>query len=285
MAQPYSNRIHVEISNRIYRLHYLDWGKPGNPVLFCAHGLTRNGHDFDFLARELSSEFRVIAPDYPGRGSSDWLIDKLDYSIPTYVNASLALMDELELDAVNWLGTSMGGLVGMGLAALHPQRLEHLIINDVGPEIPKAAVARITDYLSLSHDFEDPAEFEQHVRMIYAPFGPLSDEQWRHLARYSRRIDSAGRIVSNYDPDIVIPFRQNTTADSNLWDFWKNLTHRIFLLHGENSDILLPCIIEKMKQYQPDLVCRSISETGHAPALMDDAQIELVKRWLKCRKD
>ena len=141
---------HKEIRSRV---HYLDWGDPDCPVLFCAHGLTRNARDFDFLANELCEHYRVIAIDYPGRGLSEWLEDKNDYVIPTYVEVSLALFDELNISKVNWLGTSMGGLIGMIAAAFYPQRLNCLIINDVGPEIPQAAAKRITEYLSLPLTF------------------------------------------------------------------------------------------------------------------------------------
>ena len=138
---------------------------------------------------ELSKNFRVIAVDYPGRGLSEWLDEKTDYTIEYYVETSVALLDELKLSTVNWLGTSMGGLIGIMIAAFYPQRLEHLIINDVGPQIPQPAVKRITDYLSVPVRFKNLPEFEQHLRLIYAPFGNLNDEQWQHLVAYSHFID------------------------------------------------------------------------------------------------
>ena len=285
MKQPSSNWFHFKLDGHTYRIHYLDWGAPDNPVLFCAHGLTRNGRDFDCLARDLCKGFRIITPDYPGRGDSDWLLNKTDYTVPTYVDVSLALLDNLKLDTVNWLGTSMGGLIGMIMAAFYPQRLERLIINDVGPEIPQAAVKRISEYLSTTLKFNTLEEFEQHIRLIYAPFGELSEDQWQHLVGYSHTVDDRGKFVSNYDPGIAMPFKQNTADHNDLWDIWKKITHRIFLLHGENSDILLPRIIEKMKQLQPGLISKSITATGHAPALMDKVQIELVEYWLKHQKE
>ena len=281
MNQPLSKHFSFQFREKTSQVHYLDWGDADRPVVFCAHGLTRTGRDFDFLADELSEEYRVIAIDYPGRGLSEWLADKNDYTIPTYVEVSLALFDELNLNKVDWLGTSMGGLIGMIAATVYPQRLNSLIINDVGPEIPEAAAKRISDYLSMSFKFKSLADFEQHLRLIYAPFGNLNDQQWQHLTRFSHRQDEKGDIVANYDPDIVIPFKQNSSVDTDLWALWANISHRIYLLHGENSDILSPSIIEKMKQLQPDLISTTIKHTGHAPALMDEAQIELIKNWLK----
>lgn len=285
MNQPSSNYFNFQLNNKRYRIHYLDWGNCERHVLFCAHGLTRNGRDFDFLARVLSKEFRVIAVDYPGRGMSEWLDDKIDYTIPNYVEVSLALLDELKLSTVDWLGTSMGGLIGMCVAAFYPQRLNRLIINDVGPEIPEAAVKRINDYLSLSMEFKNLTDFEQHLRLIYAPFGELNDQQWKHLVTYSHYIDQYGKILANYDPGIVVPFKQNTSDDTDMWEIWKSISNRIYLLHGENSDILSPSIIEKMKQLQTGLISKSVKNTGHAPALMDKAQIELIEHCLSTKRD
>lgn len=285
MNQPSSKYFNFQHEEKQYRIHYLDWGHPDQPVLFCAHGLTRNGRDFDFLARELSRTTRVIAVDYPGRGLSDWLDDKLDYTIPIYIEVSIALLNQLKLNTVDWLGTSMGGLIGMCVAALYPKRLNRLIINDVGPEIPQAAVKRINDYLSLSLEFKNLTDFESHLRLIYAPFGDLDNHQWKHLVTYSHYIDQNGKIRANYDPGIVVPFKQQTTDDTDMWQTWKTISKRIYLLHGKNSDILLPPIIKKMKQIQTGLISCSIENTGHAPALMDNAQIELIEHFLTTKRD
>ncbi len=283
MNQPSSNFFRFRLKDKPCRIHYLDWGGPTLPVLFCAHGLTRNSRDFDFLARKLSENFRVIALDYPGRGLSDWLDNKMDYTIPNYVEVSMALFEELKLGTADWLGTSMGGLIGMLVAALYPERLRHLIINDVGPEIPETAANRINDYLSVTMAFDDLADFEEHLRLIYAPFGELSDRQWQHLARYSHYRNQNGKILANYDPGIVVPFKHNASEDADLWEIWKKIGKRIFLLHGENSDILSPAILEKMKQLQSGLVSKSFRNTGHAPALMDEAQIEFIKYCLNTK--
>ena len=129
-------------------------------------------------------------------------------------------------------------------------------------------------------EFKNLNDFEQHLRLIYAPFGELNDQQWQHLATYSHYIDQNGKIMANYDPGIVVPFKQNTSVDTDMWEIWKKISKRIYLLHGENSDILSPSIIEKMKQLQTGLISKSIKNTGHAPALMDKAQIELIEYCL-----
>ena len=167
------------------------------------------------------------------------------------------------------------------MGAFYPQRLKALIINDVGPEIPAAAAQRITDYLSKDLQFNSLSEFEQHLRLIYAPFGDLEDQHWQHLTTHSHFIDGSGKIRSNYDPGIVVPFKENPALDTDLWEIWKQIQTRLYLLHGENSDILSSCVIEKMKQLQPGLISSTIMNTGHAPALMDNNQIELIKHWLK----
>ncbi len=280
MTKPDSQFFAFDHKGKSYRIHYLDWGKTESPVVICAHGLTRNTHDFDYLASAICDQFRVIAIDFPGRGSSDWLEDKNDYVIPTYLQVVSTLLQELSIRSFNWLGTSMGGLIGMILAAQNPQSFQRLIINDVGPEVPSAAANRIIDYLSKSEKFSNLEDFEQHVRQVYAPFGQLTDEQWRHLAKYSYQTDGDGKITSNYDPGIVVPFKTASNAKADLWPLFQSIKAPIYLIHGENSDILLPSILKKMKQLQPNLTSTMIKAVGHAPALMDKDQINIISNWL-----
>ncbi len=280
MINPDSRNINFIHQDKAYKIHYLDWGKLESPVVICAHGLTRNAHDFDFLARSIADQYRVIAIDFPGRGLSDWLDDKNNYIIPVYLEIVDSLLNELKLKSFNWLGTSMGGLIGIILAAQHSNELNRLIINDVGPEIPTQAITRISDYLSITQEFSTTAEFECHIREIYAPFGELTDQQWQHLTNYSHTINDEGKLVANFDPGIAVPFQQATNIKSDLWDLWQTITASVFLIHGENSDILIPSIVQKMKQLQPDLISQSIDNVGHAPALMDKEQIQIIKDWL-----
>lgn len=281
MNTPASRFFSFELNGQTCNIHYLEWGKPGKPVLVCAHGLTRNAHDFDYLANSLSDNWRVIAIDYPGRGHSDWLQDKSSYVIPIYAQVSQALFAHLCLDSVSWLGTSMGGLVGIVMAVLPGTPLNRLIINDVGPELAPVALKRISEYLALEFSFSDLDELEQYLRQIYAPFGNLSDPQWRHLAVHSHRMNKNGKLVFDYDPQISAPFRQTLDSEANLWPLWTSIKMPLYLIYGENSDILPGSIIEKMKQLQPGLDCCEIQGVGHAPALMDDEQIDQVRQWLE----
>ena len=280
MTEPVSQFFTFLNQKQSCKIHYLDWGASNLPILICAHGLTRNARDFDFLARSISDQFRVIAIDFPGRGLSDWLDDKTNYSMPLYLNVIESLLNELDINSFNWLGTSMGGLIGIILATQKSNTLKRLIINDVGPEIPTSAVDRISDYLSTVDSFDSQKEFEGHIRQIYAPFGKLTDQQWRHLAEHSQRIDSKGKLASNYDPDIAIPFKQALSMKADLWGYWQAISTPVYLLHGINSDILNTAILAKMKQLQPGLKSRSIERVGHAPALMNESQIQLVRDWL-----
>ena len=280
MTNPDSRHFNFTHQNKSYRIHYLDWGTAELQPVICAHGLTRNAHDFDFLAHSIIDQHKVIAIDFPGRGLSDWLDDKNSYIIPTYLGVIENLLDELKISSYNWLGTSMGGLIGIILATLHSNKLNHLIINDVGPEVPSDAAARISDYLSTIQEFETITEFEHHIRDIYAPFGKLTDQQWQHLAAHSHAVNKQGKFISNYDPDIAIPFQQTANQKADLWDLWQTISVPVYLIHGENSDILIPSIIKKMKDLQPDLKSRLIKNVGHAPALMNQEQIQTIKHWL-----
>ena len=278
--QPQSKFVSLKKGKYSYKVHYLDWGNDNLPVLVCAHGLTRNSRDFDYLAKAICHQYRVIAIDYPGRGLSEWLENKNDYVIPFYVQLSVAFLDQLKLKSVNWLGTSMGGLIGIILTALNPDKVNRLLINDVGPEVPPAALQRIKDYLSATFLFENMTAFENHLRQIYQPFGQLKEQQWKHLAQYSCRLNSSGLICSNYDPGISVPFQNPTNEKTDLWEIWESINNAIYLLHGENSDILSLSMIEKMKQLQPGLQSRTIADVGHAPALMDTRQIRVINHWL-----
>ncbi len=280
MTEPISNFFDFTQQNKVYQIHYLDWGKAELPVVICAHGLTRNSRDFDYLARSISDQYRVVAIDFPGRGLSDWLEDKNSYAMPTYLEVVQSLLRELNIQSFNWLGTSMGGLIGIILAAQNSGQLKRLIINDVGPEIPTEAIGRINDYLSMAAEFDTKGDFESHIREIYAPFGSLTAEQWQHLANYSHRINSEGKLVSNYDPAIALAFKQTANVKADIWNFWQAITCPVYLLYGENSDILNPAIIAKMKRLQLKLKAKAIKNVGHAPALMDEEQIQLIHNWL-----
>ncbi|NTV12003.1 MAG: alpha/beta fold hydrolase, partial [Zoogloea sp.] len=172
--------------NGLHRMAYAEWGDPDNPrVLVCVHGLTRNGRDFDYLARALSGRYRVVCPDVVGRGRSDWLAEKGDYQFPTYVADMVTLLARLDVESVHWVGTSMGGIIGMLLSALPNTPVSRLVLNDVGPVITVNSLRRIGEYVGNAPGFASIQEAEQYIRAVSEPFGPLSDEHWRHLAECS----------------------------------------------------------------------------------------------------
>src|SRR3989475_8697797 len=178
---------------RSHRIAYLEWGDPRNrDVLVCVHGLTRSAQDFDSLARELCGQFRIVCPDVAGRGDSDRLADPMLYGMPQYVADMVTLIARLDVEAVSWVGTSMGGLIGMALAAQNGSPVKRLVLNDAGPVIAKAALERIAAYLGKTPVFGSIEEAEKYVRSISVPFGPHSEAQWRFLTETWVRKDAEG---------------------------------------------------------------------------------------------
>jgi pimeloyl-ACP methyl ester carboxylesterase len=263
-----------------HRVAYTEWGEADNPnVVICAHGVTRNGRDFDFLARGLEKDFRVICPDVTGRGQSEWLTHKEDYSYPLYVADMAALIARANVGSVSWVGTSMGGLIGMFIASQPNTPIKRLLLNDMGAFIPKSSLERIGAYVGADPAFDSVEELEQTMRVISAPFGPLTDAQWRHLAEHMAMKKADGKIHFNYDPDISLAFKQPQN-DISLWPIWNNVTCPVLITRGVNSDLLLPDTVEKMKQGRANVQSAEIADTGHAPMLMDEAQIHLVREFL-----
>ncbi len=263
-----------------HRIAYTEWGDADNPnVVICAHGLTRNGRDFDFLARGLEKDFRVICPDVVGRGQSEWLTHKEDYVYPLYVADLSALIARANVESVSWVGTSMGGLIGMFIAAQPNTPIKRFVLNDVGAFIPKASLDRLGQYVGADPAFNSVEELEQTMRVVSAPFGPLTDAQWRHLAEHMVKRTSDGKIHFNYDPGISILFKQ-AQQDISLWPIWNNVKCPVLITRGVHSDLLLADTVEKMKQGRSNVQSVEIADTGHAPMLMDEAQIALVRHFL-----
>lgn len=265
-----------------HRVAYTDWGDLDNRrVVVCAHGLTRNGRDFDYLANALAADYRVICPDVPGRGASDWLEAKEDYGYPLYCSSMAALIAHLRADQVDWVGTSMGGLIGMMLAYQSKTPIRRLIVNDVGPFIPKAALERIGAYVGSSPRFASIDEVEAYMRQIYASFGTLSDEQWRHIAVHSVAESGDEGYVRSYDPAIAAPFQTGPIEDVDLWPVWDNISCPTLILRGADSDLLLRETAQEMSERGPRRAqFIEFSGIGHAPALMSEDQIGVVRDWL-----
>lgn len=265
-----------------HRLAYAEWPgpSPDAPVLLCVHGLTRNGRDFDVLAEALSNHYRVVCPDLPGRGKSEWLSDAADYAYPLYLADITTLIARLDVERVDWVGTSMGGIIGMLFAALPNAPIGKLVINDVGALVPKTGIERIACYLGLDPSFPDFAALEAALRQVAAPFGPLSDAQWRHLATHSVRRKPDGSLGFAYDPKIAEAFKQGPMEDVVLWTVWDTIKCPVLVLRGAQSDILLPDDAAAMTLRGPRAKLVEFAGIGHAPALMADDQIAAIRDFL-----
>lgn len=264
-----------------HRIAYLEWGDPAaGRVVVCVHGLTRNARDFDPLAAALAEAGRrVVCPDVVGRGESDRLADPAGYGYPQYLADMTALVARLDADRVDWVGTSMGGLIGMMLAAQPKHPIGRLAINDVGPFVPKASLERIGDYVGKDPLFPDLAAAEAYFRRVHAPFGALTDAQWRHLTEHgTRRAEGGWRLA--YDPGIAAPFKGEEFEDIDLWPAWDTVSAPVLVLRGAESDLLLAETAAEMATRGPEAEVVEIPGCGHAPALMDQAQIALVRDWL-----
>jgi pimeloyl-ACP methyl ester carboxylesterase len=266
----------------LHRMAYTEWGDPHNPkVLVCVHGLTRNGRDFDYLARALSKDYRVVCPDVVGRGRSDWLAVKTDYGFPQYVADMITLIARLDVPEVHWVGTSMGGLIGMLIAALPETPIRRLVLNDVGPMITVEAIHRIAEYVGTAPVFADKAAAQAYIRQVSAPFGALTDEHWAHLTEYAIRPLEGGGFSMIYDPGIAEPFRQNPLVENvDLWTTYDAIRCPTLLVRGADSDLLLHETALEMAGRGPKARLVEVPAVGHAPMLLDDTQIHLVHDFL-----
>lgn len=273
-----------------HRMAYVEWGDPANPrVLVCVHGLTRCGRDFDHLAQALAGHYRVVCPDVVGRGRSDWLRDKTHYTIQQYAADMAALIARLDVERVDWLGTSMGGMIGMALAAQPDTPVARLILNDVGPVIATVALDRIGEYLANPPDFGSVAEAEAYIRVIAAPFGDLSDAQWRHLTEHVVASAPSGRVALRYDPGIAGPFvaamqamaaGREPGSDIELWPLYEAIRCPTLALRGERSDLLSRATLAAMAARGPRARTVELPGVGHAPMFMSDDQVAVVRDFL-----
>ena len=264
-----------------HRIHYTEWGDPANPkVLICAHGMTRTCRDFDFLAAALEREYRVICPDVVGRGQSDWLDHKSDYTYPVYVNDMAMLLARIDAERIDWVGTSMGGLIGMFLASYSGTPIQKLLVNDVGPRIPAAGLKRVADYVGRVITFDSIEEMDRALRIFAAAFGKLTDAQWRHMIVHSARQLEDGRYTAAYDPGIADIFKTIELKDIDLWPVWDAIRCPTLVLRGAYSDVLNHADAIAMTGRGPRAKLIEFPGMGHAPALMADDQIAVVRDWL-----
>ena len=265
----------------LHRMSYLEWGDADNPdVLVCVHGLTRNGRDFDELARAMAPHYRVVCPDVVGRGLSSWLPVKTDYQLPTYVADMITLIARLDVDSVHWVGTSMGGLIGMLIASIPDNPIRRLVLNDVGPVVTAASLARIGQYVGMAPVFPHFEAAEAYIRAVSAPFGHLSDAQWRQLTESSVKAVDGGWAV-RYDPGIGEPFRQTPLLeDVSLWPIYDAIGCPTLLVRGTESDLLTRETADEMGRRGPRARLVEVPGVGHAPTLMDAGQIAPVRDFL-----
>lgn len=262
-----------------HRVAWVEWGDPDNPrVLVCLHGLTRSGRDFDALAQSLCDHYRVICPDLAGRGESDWLADPGDYHPEQYGADVVSLLAQAGVEAVDWVGTSLGGIVGMLLAARPGTPIRRLVLNDVGCAIPKAALLRIRSYVGKPVAFPTLDALEAAMRSV-SPFGDLTPAQWRHLATHVSRQDRDGHWRFRYDPGIATNFNAVPEAGIDLRAVWAAVQAPALVLRGEYSDVL-PQEIYWETLARPGTEGRVIEGCGHVPALLDEVQIALVRNFL-----
>ena len=278
---PRHGRLTSLSAHGFHRVNYWDWGDPANPrVAICVHGLARNGRDFDVLAEALATTHRVLAVDMPGRGDSDWLADPADYVFPTYLTTLTALIARSGAEVVDWVGTSMGGLLGMAIAAQPGSPIARLVVNDAGPVIEPAALARIGTYVGLDPTFATFDEIEAYIRSVSAPFGALTDAQWRHLTATNVRQRGDGRWGLVYDPGIAVPFRA-APAPADLWGLWDAIRCPTLVLRGADSDLLSTATAAAMQQRGPRATVVEFAGIGHAPTLLDAAQVAPVLAFLR----
>ncbi len=269
-----------------HRLSYSDWRPDGDrapdPVpVICVHGLTRNRHDFDDLAVALAARGRrVVCPDVVGRGDSDWLGDAAHYGYPQYLADAAALIARVDAPAVDWVGTSMGGLIGMFLAARANTPIRRLVLNDVGPFLPQAALERIAAYVGTDPSFASIEAVETFMRVTYAPFGPLSDAQWRAMAEAGVRRLPDGCYGLAYDPAIAVPLTAAPLTDIDLWAVWDAVGGPVLVLRGVRSDILLAETAREMTGRGPKAELIEVAEAGHAPALITPREIDAIAAFL-----
>ena len=275
-------RVRCASPSGLHRVAYTEWGEPENPnVLVCVHGLTRNGRDFDELARTLAVDYRVICPDVVGRGRSDWLRDPSGYTFPQYASDMMVLLARLNVASVHWLGTSMGGLIGMWIASQEDSPITRLVLNDVGPLISVASLLRIGEYVGQAPKFDTYEDAEKYVRLVSQPFGPLSDTQWRHLTEFSLQRLPDGRLAMRYDPAIGEAFRQALSAgDIDLWPIYDRIRCPTLVVRGAESDLLTRETMQAMAMRGPRPQTAEIAGVGHAPMFLDLQQIGIVRDFL-----
>jgi pimeloyl-ACP methyl ester carboxylesterase len=266
----------------LHRMAYLEWGDPKNErVLVCVHGLTRGARDFERLAQAMSDRYRVVCPDVAGRGDSEWLADPALYTIPQYVADMVTLIARLDVESVHWVGTSMGALIGMFLAAQKGTPVSRLVMNDAGPVITRASLERIGTYVGVWPPLPTLEAAEQYIRAVSATFGPHSDADWRFLTEVVVRKNPEGGYRMHYDPRIAEPYKKSLPEkDLEFWPLWDAIRCPTLVLRGAESDLLTRETTAGMAARGPKAKVVEIPGVGHAPTLLHDDQVGIVREFL-----
>ena len=270
----------------LHRMAYKEWGDGANPnVLICVHGVTRVSDDFDTLALALSDKYRIICPDVVGRGRSDWLPNPQLYQIPQYVSDMVTLLARLDVETVDWLGTSMGGLIGMGLASMSKNPIRKLILNDVGPALNFDAIVRIGEFIGQDVRFDTFDEAAAYIREVSLSFGPHSEAQWHKLASDVLKQNKDGKWIRHYDLSLSIPVKAITpefaaAGQAMLWAAYDMVKCQTLLLRGSESDLLTKEAAQEMTARGPRASLLEIAGVGHAPTFVQAEQIDIVKNFL-----
>lgn len=262
-----------------HRLAYTEWNENNHTrTVICAHGYTRNSRDFDELAKVLQKDFRVICPDTAGRGKSDWLPGPSFYTYQQNLSDINALIARLDVDEIYWVGSSLGGGFGYRLAALPNSPITKLILNDVGPVVE--SLKSVGTFTGRVRTFENLEEVQVYLSKVYAPMKPMTAHNWRHMAETSVILGDDGLYRLSYDPNFLLAPRV-PSSDRTRWRIWNKVKCPVYLLHGTESDVLSPRIIDEMLRIKPSMKVAELPGVGHTPSLMDSHQISLVHNWLK----
>jgi pimeloyl-ACP methyl ester carboxylesterase len=285
VSEPRLLDVHCLNGRSLHRMAYWEWGDPANDtVLVCVHGLTRQGRDFDTLARTMADRYRVVCPDVVGRGQSDWLRDPMGYGLPQYVSDMVALLARLNARTVHWLGTSMGGLIGLGVAALGHSPVSKLILNDVGPRLDPVGLARIGGYVGQTRRWKTLDEAADAIWAISTGFGPHTREQWLALTEPQLKTEGDS-LVPCSDPDIAVPFKAITpelaaAGETALWHTYDAVRCPTLLMRGAESDLLSRDTAREMGSRGPRARLVEFAGIGHAPMLVQSEQTNAVREFL-----
>ncbi|MEM7408249.1 MAG: alpha/beta hydrolase [Pseudomonadota bacterium] len=263
-----------------HRVAYREWGDPDNDnVLLCVHGISRNGRDFDNVAEALAGEYRVVCPDMPGRGGSEWMTEKRHYVQSLYESVCAALIARLNVAHLDWLGTSMGGRIGMAMAAAPGSPVRKLVINDIGPHVPASGRADNFKHFGKDPRFATEEEAVRYVRETRAAFGPTTEAAWAKFCRDSLRQLDDGQWTLHYDPGLAVT--AGVAAASDTWEEWARIRCPVLVLWGLQSKLLVAPTVERMRTSGPRAEIFEVPYAGHCPRLENDEQIGAVAEFLR----